>query len=302
MGKKKKFDLLLQSFVLKQLPLPFLNTAQAVSGGLGLNAATIGYRTGNTLGWDISEMHLMPGRHSKCLKHSIRFFSFALVFWNISWLTVICSAFESFSLKRGTAVLLLPQTSEKCFFSTSFLLQQSTSGLTHPSLSDTCPISSFPFSPTDLICCLQNKSRRQVLIYLFTNWVSQQQGVSSYCRIYKHRKWWGLKPFWQNLALSIHKQAAYGINLASNIHQGRTNMLKSFFPLTFRLLLLGLLHVKHLFFILFLPLLAFPVSSGKCYSFWNHLKEDSGIQVQTLTIMGYKTVTSPINSLQSLYH
>lgn len=98
-------------------------------------------RDGNMPNWDIYEMQLSPGRHGKCLKHSdkncfciISFFSFAVVFWNISWLTVIFSAFESFPLKRGVAVLLLPQTSEKCFFSTSFLLQPSTSGLTHPSL------------------------------------------------------------------------------------------------------------------------------------------------------------------------
>lgn len=89
--------------------------------------------------WDMDEMQLMPGRHSKCLKHSnkncfciISFFSFALVFWNISWLTTICSAFEGFSLKRGIAVLALPQRSEKRSFSTSFLLQ--------PSASITCPI------------------------------------------------------------------------------------------------------------------------------------------------------------------
>lgn len=40
---------------------------------------------------------------------------------------------------------------------------------------------------------------------------------------------------------------------------------------------------KYLFFLLFLSLLAFQVSSCNCYSFRNHLKEDSGIQVQTLT-------------------
>lgn len=48
---------------------------------------------------------------------------------------------------------------------------------------------------------------------------------------------------------------------------------------------------KYLFFILLLSLLPFQVSSCNCYSFWNHLKEDSGIQIQTLTIMGYKTVS-----------
>lgn len=72
-GKNNNFDLLLQSFVLKQLPLPFLNTAQAVSGGLGLNAATRGYRTGNTPGWDTSEMQVTSGRHSKWLKHQSGF-------------------------------------------------------------------------------------------------------------------------------------------------------------------------------------------------------------------------------------
>lgn len=129
--------MLLQSFVLKQLPLPFPNTAQPVSGGLSLNAVTTGYRTRSTPDWDIDEMQLMPGRHKHSNKNYfciISFFSIALVLWNISWLTAICSAFEGFPLKRGVAVLLLSQTSEKCFFSTSFLLQPSTSGLTHLSL------------------------------------------------------------------------------------------------------------------------------------------------------------------------
>lgn len=140
-GKKPNFDLLLQPFVLKQLPLPFPNTAQPGSGGFRLNAVTTGYWTRNMPDWAINEMQLMPGRHGKCHEHSnkncfciISFFSFALVFWNISWHTAICSAFEGFPLKRGVAVLLLPQTPEKCFFSISFLLQPSASGLTHPSL------------------------------------------------------------------------------------------------------------------------------------------------------------------------
>lgn len=30
---------------------------------------------------------------------------------------------------------------------------------------------------------------------------------------------------WQNLPFTMHKQAAYGINLASNIHQDSTNLL-----------------------------------------------------------------------------
>lgn len=139
--EKTNSDLLLQSFVLKQLPLPFPNTAQPLSGGLSLNAATTGYRTRNMPDEDINEVQLMPGRHGKCHEHSnkncfciISFFSFALVFWNISWLTAICSAFEGFPLKWGIAVLLLLQTSEKWFFSASFLLQPSTSGLIHPSL------------------------------------------------------------------------------------------------------------------------------------------------------------------------
>lgn len=228
MGKKKQFWLAITVLCLKTASSSFPKYSsgsfwrawsQCCHNRLqNWEHARLGYRWNALNAWETQQM-------SQALN---QVFSFALVFWNISWLTVICSAFESFPLKRGTALLLLPQTSEKCFFLALHFFYSNQHLVWHiRHFSDTCPISSFPFSPTD--CCLQNKSRGQVLIYLFTNWASQQQGVSSYCHIYKHRKWWGLKPFWQNLALSIHIQAAYGINLASNIHQGRTNMLEGFF-------------------------------------------------------------------------
>lgn len=93
-------------------------------------------QTGNMPDWDIDEMQLMQWRHSKCLKHSnknwfciISFFSFASVFWNISWLTAICSAFEGFSLKRGIAVLVLPQTQKNALSALGFFYSHQ-----HPSL------------------------------------------------------------------------------------------------------------------------------------------------------------------------
>lgn len=154
-------------------------------------------RAGEHAGWDIGEMQLTPGRHVKCLRCSnkncsckISFFLFALVFWNISWLTVIWCAFEGFPLKRDIAVLLLPQKirHQKNAFSALHFFYSHQHLVWHiRRLSNMCPISSIPCSPTE--CCLQNKSRGQVLIYLFTKWASQQQGVSSYCHIYKHRKW-----------------------------------------------------------------------------------------------------------------
>lgn len=68
-----------------------IQLAQPISGGLSLNAARTGYRTINLSGYGTDEIELMPGRYSKCHEHLnkncfciISFFSFALVFWNIS--------------------------------------------------------------------------------------------------------------------------------------------------------------------------------------------------------------------------
>lgn len=114
---------------------------------------------------DISKMQLSPGRHGKCLKHSnkncfctISFLSFALIFWNM-------------------AVLLLDQT-EKCFFSTSFLLQPSACSLTRLSLVRCVPSVVF-LAVLHIIACKTNQGDKCLFTCLPTELVSSKESQAT---------------------------------------------------------------------------------------------------------------------------
>lgn len=110
-----------------------------------------------------------------------------------------------------------------------------------------------------------------MLIYLFTNRASQQQGVSSYCHIINT----------ENGEVQNHFSKAYHYLYINKLHMLLTLQVIStrvepmcckVFPVDIQIVTSGVASCKYLFFTLFFSLLAFQVSSCNCYFQFQLLK------------------------------